>query len=192
MRHVVPLLVGAAAFAAVAPASAQTIAVKAGLTRSTIVFADDVLEVEPRAGLLVGGEIGVPLAGRLRLQSGALFVERRVRFEGVVEDRLRYVEIPVLARYRVLEARGLRLHAEGGGSLAVLLAAAEKISGVSADISDTMESTEFALIAGAAVDWRSRWTFGVRYLHGVSDIYAVPEFPARHRALQVTAAFRIR
>src|SRR5512134_1782945 len=90
---------------------AQTFGAKAGMTRSDIVFDDSSgLDPSPRAGLLAGGFVTLPITSRLSLQGEGLFVERRVEFEGFIEDRMRYLEIPVLARYRLLTAGGFDVH----------------------------------------------------------------------------------
>ena len=195
IRHTVPALVmlmGVLDGWAATPVSAQAFGVKGGLTRSTVAFENASLEATPASGFLVGGFVGVPLKWRLSLQADALFVERRIEFESVVRDRMRSVAIPLVLRYDVFDRGPFRVRAEGGAGVGILLSAAETVSGATDDITEALEPSEISAVAGMAVDWTSRWTFGLRYLHGLTDLYTAPEFPARHRSLQVTAAFRLR
>jgi len=184
--------------ALLAPSSvaAQEFGAKGGLNWSSVSFdrADAALDVESRPGWLIGGFVTFNWLERLGLQVEGLYTQRKTLLEGVVTDDLRYVEIPMLARYRVLGKGSVRVFAVGGGSVAFLVRANESVGDESYDVKDVFESKDVGALVGADVEWKARWVFGVRYLYGVSDLFkSVPgEFQATQRAIQVTAGIRLR
>jgi hypothetical protein len=177
-----------------APASAQALAVKGGLSQATVVFTNaSTLEPAAVRGLVAGGWIRLPLVRALRLQVEGLVSERGSDFDGVV-DRARYLEVPATVGYRVVGRERLTVRAIGGGSVSWLLSATEQAAGTDYDITDALESIDVAWIAGGEVEWGSRWVFDVRWVQGFSNIYAALTggMGARNRAIQVTAAYRLR
>lgn len=181
------------------PAQAQTFGPKGGITWSNLAFEREPAPVDGRSGpgLIAGGFLEIPAIGRLSVQADVLFVERRTDFadapesETVFTDTLRYLEIPVVGRFRLFNWAGLQFAAEGGLGFSRLLTARETYDGGDDDIAEAIESSELSAIAGGAVEWRFL-VVGVRYLFGLSDVYRDDFFPARQRTLQVTAGYRFR
>ena len=179
-------------------AQAQTFGVKGGAARSTIAFAGEPPPADTRArtSALAGGFFGIPIAGRLTVQAEVLFVERRIDFADAPEssasitDTLRYLELPLIGRYRAF-GTGLQLFVEGGLGFSRLLTARERVERTSADITSAVESSELSAIAGAAVEWR-RLVGGARYLYGLSDVYRGESFPGTQRTLQLSVGYRFR
>jgi len=190
------LLACVIALSSASPALAQEFGAKGGLNWPDLVYdrSDAALEVSPRAGLVAGGFVTFNWFGRLGLQVEGLFTERKTRVEPIVRDRLRYIEIPMLARYRVMGGESMRVFAVGGGSLSFLISASESVGGEPYDVKTAFEPRDFGAVVGADVEWKARYVFGVRYLYGVGDVYqSVPaQFQATQRSIQVTAGIRLR
>jgi hypothetical protein len=196
MRFICAVLAILAAVALPAAAQDVGVGVKGGVTRMKIVF-DDPAPVtgSSDAGIVVGGFATLAVWSRLSAQVEALFSERTTTFEDVVTDRLRYLEVPVLARYRVWSTGRLTVDALAGAHLAFLLDATESISGLESDFSEAVRPRDVAAVAGAAVTW-GRVVVDARYLHGLSKLYVTPpapapEFPAYQRGFEITAGWRI-
>jgi hypothetical protein len=180
-------------------AQAQTFGPKAGVAWSSVAFDRDPAPADARAaaGLIAGGFLEIPVGGRLSVQADVLFVERRTEFAdapgsaAVFTDKLRYLEIPVVGRYRLFDWSGTQVAIEGGLGFSRLLTAREKYAGGDDDISAAIEARELSAVVGGTVDWR-QVTVGVRYLYGLSDIYRAEFFPAQQRTLQVSVGYRLR
>ena len=114
----VSILLGSSLLATTA--GAQTWGVKGGLNLSNISFED--FETSAELGAVAGGFYRLPLFGGLRIQVEGLFAQRRVTIEETVREELNYLEVPVLARYRVVTIGGRPVHVLGGGVLGFLLA----------------------------------------------------------------------
>jgi hypothetical protein len=180
-------------------AGAQTLGVKGGVTSSTVA-----LELDPEPvfadaakGFLAGGFLGIPVIPRLTLQFEALVVDRRTAFsdapdsEARFTDRVRYLEVPMLARFQLFGGTRAMVFVEGGLGFSRMLTAREKYDGGNDDIAAAIESREASSVAGAAIEWR-RVVAGVRYLHGFTDIYRAETFPAKQRTWQFSLGYRFR
>lgn len=173
-------------------ASAQWLGVKGGVTLSNVHFDPDESSLSPtgEVGYLFGGIVNFRLFG-LGMQTEALYSQRRVTFEGFIEDTTTYLEVPLLARVGVFGAGAWRGYVLGGAAFGWLLDAKEEFAGQSEDIKRSFESIEFAASIGGAAEWRGRWVFDFRYIYGLTDIYSGVGAPsARQRAMQITAGYR--
>jgi hypothetical protein len=185
----------ALAAGAAAPAAGQGLGFggKAGVNWSRVRFeVEDGFDTKGRPGVVAGGFVTLPVAGRLGLEVDVFYAERRTEIEGVVEDRLTYVEIPILARYRVMSRGAWRVYAVGGAVVSLLQTAEEVAGGDRFDIEPAVESRETSAAIGAAVEIGRRLVFDVRYLHGVSDVYQASGFPAKSRTVVVTGGYRVK
>jgi hypothetical protein len=197
MRAIRTVLLTTAMTACLAPAAAgQGVGVKAGATRTEVSFDDPApITGSPQVGVLAGGFATFGLWSRFSAQVEALFAQRTSDFEGLFTDRLRYLEVPVLVRYRVWSRGRIDLHALAGANIAFLLSATESISGSEADISDAIRSRDVAAVGGVGIAW-GRLGADVRYLHGLSKLYPsqaapAPEFRAYQRGIEITAGWRL-
>jgi hypothetical protein len=170
-----------------AQAEAQTFGAKVGLNLSTITIED--FDTSAKPSVVAGGFVRLPLFLGIGLQVEGLIAQRRVTFEDAVLDELNYLEIPMLARRRVMTVGGRAVHVLGGGVLGLRLSADEIISGQSADIKDAYEPVDLGLAIGGEVTVTRRWLVDVRYTFGMTNAYDVPGFEAKFRSLQVTAGF---
>lgn len=167
---------------------------KAGVGITTLAE-DTSLRVASRRGVVAGGFTNLKLFRPIDLQVEVLFARRDAIFEKVVTDELTYVELPVLARYTVRRRASWRVHVLGGATFGYVTEARESFQGGSSDdIKDKIEPYDLAAAVGADAEWKGRWVFDVRYLHGLTGIYVdVPDaFQAKHRVLQITAGYRFR
>jgi outer membrane protein with beta-barrel domain len=168
-------------------ADAQTFGAKGGLNFSTIEIED--FDTTAEASAVAGGFVRLPLFAGLGLQVEGLIAQRRVTFEDTVRDELNYLEIPLLARYRVLTAGSRGVHVLGGGVIGLRLRAHEIISGVSTDVKELYEPVDLGVAIGGEVSLTRRWLVDVRYVFGMTNAYDIPGFEAKFRTLQVTVGF---
>ncbi len=170
-----------------APAHAQAWGVKGGLNLATVKLED--IDTAAEASAVAGGFVRVPLGARLRLQVEGLFAQRRITFEDIVRHELNYLEIPVLARFRVVTIGSWPVHVLGGGVVGMRLSANEIISGESVDIKDAYEPVDLGASIGGEVAMSRRWLADVRYVFGLTNANDVPGFDVKFRTFQVTVGF---
>ena len=197
MRELLRVLLATVMIASLAAAAAaQTVGAKAGVTRMHVSFDDPApITGSPDVGVVAGGFATFGLWSRVSVQVEALFAERTTRFEASFTDRLRYLEVPVLLRYRAWSRGAVDVRAHAGASIGFLLSATETFAGTTQDISEAIRGREVAAVAGVDVAWR-RLVVDARYLHGLSKLYAAQaapatEFRAYQRGFEVTAGWRL-
>jgi hypothetical protein len=176
-----------AALLAAMPAGAQTWGVKGGLNLSTITIEEFETSAEPSA--VAGGFYRLPFIAGMQLQVEGLFAQRRVTFEETVRDELNYLEVPMLARYRLFAVGGRPVHALGGGVLGFRLSAKEIISGESVDVKDLYEPIDLGVAIGGEFDVTRHWLVDVRYVFGLTSVQDVPGFEPKFRTWQVTVGY---
>ena len=191
-----------AAMAAPTPAAAQglTYGVKGGVALATLAEEDegDTISFDNRVGLIAGGFVNWPLAGRLSLQPEALFTQKGARVEeggGTLTQQLDYLDVPVLVQYRLSgsDARYLSLFA--GPAIGVRLRARSRASfggtAVEDDVSDQVTSTDLSIVGGLGYQ-RGRVSIEGRYAWGVSDIDkdTGDDTKIRTRAISMLAGWR--
>jgi Outer membrane protein beta-barrel domain len=192
----VSALVIAAAPCFSSAAAAQSFGGKGGYNTANVSFDQDRsgLSTTAEPSFVVGGFFNLPLFGRFDLQVEGLYSKRVAKFEEIIKDSLTYIEVPMLARYRLMTRPSWRVHVVGGIVYSRLIEARETFSGFSEDITDLIEPNDLAASIGGDVEWKRRWVFDFRYLYGLTEVYAEPGslFSARHKAIQITAGYRIR
>jgi hypothetical protein len=197
MRPWLPLVTLCGVLFLAQPAAAQPFSYggRGGLSISNISFEPSTFSGAPDGvGLIAGGFIGVPLFGRVSLQGEAAYAETRVVLEDIVHDTMKYLDVPILVRYRVFGTRPkMRVHAIGGVVWSSLLSAKEVVGSSTADLTDGVESSDLSLAIGGEVEVFPRWLVDVRYLFGMDEVYKqfnAPSFGLR-RGLQITAIYRV-
>src|SRR5262245_41450537 len=84
---------------------------KAGVNLIGVSFEDNI-DGSARPGLVAGGFVTFNLGSRLSAEVDVYYSQRIFNFEeGDIEDRLAYVELPILARYRILTHESWHLSA---------------------------------------------------------------------------------
>ena len=170
-----------------AAATAQTFGAKGGLNLANVTFED--LETTAKASAVAGGFIRLPLFAGLGIQVEGLFAQRRISFGDTVRHELNYLEVPLLARYRVVTIGGKAVHVLGGGVLGFRLSADEVISGQSIDIKEAYEPLDLGASIGGEVAITRRWLVDARYIWGLTNANDVPGFDIKFKTLQITAGY---
>lgn len=189
-------------------AAAQEAGVKAGVNFASLTPAEDESpDISRRRGLVAGGWVRMPSANRFSLQAEGLFSEKGVRFniselgiEGSADVRLRYLEVPVLARADFgAPASPTRVFVVGG------LAPAFKLSGRGKtdlegedthiqDLDDEVRSFDLGLVGGGGIQ-AARALIEFRYTHGLRHINTDDNGEGdriKNRVFSVTLGFRLR
>jgi hypothetical protein len=129
-----------------------------------------------RVGLVVGGFVTWPLGSRLELQPEVLFTQKGAKLNqsgGTSTQKLDYVDVPVLASYRIHGARERHLAVFGGPAFGIRVRARSSASfGGSTfedDVSDQVKRSDLAVVAGLAYH-RGRFVVDGRYSWGLMDI----------------------
>lgn len=189
-------------------AIAQEVGVKAGLNLASLTPEEDESpDITRRRGLVAGAWIRHPLRDRLSLQLEGLLAEKGVEFDisalvgapGSAELRLRYLEVPVLARVDAGAAStNTRFFVLGGVAPAFKLSARSKttVNGAeqTRDEDDEVEGFDAGLVAGAGVTFGRALIEG-RYTHGLMRINTDDNDPndrVQNRVFSVTVGLRLR
>jgi hypothetical protein len=187
-----------------ASASAQQAGVKGGLNFASLPPEEDEHpDIPPRLGPVAGVWVRMLSASRLSFQAEALFSEKGVHWnfspDVSIEIRIRYIEIPLLARADFgSPAAARRVYVVGGGAPAFRLSArgTSKFEGGegSRDIDNEIEAVDLGLVGGLGVEL-GRGLIEARYTHGLLRINTDDNEPndrLNNRVFSVTAGFRFR
>ncbi|MGS2740553.1 porin family protein [Sinomicrobium sp. M5D2P17] len=151
------LLIAVMAFGFVFSAAAQdvTFGVKAGLNFSSLKADTDFGSgtSDGRTGFYIGGLADFGISEQFHIQPEAIF-----SFEGADDYDMTYLNIPVLAKYYVVEGFNI----QAGPQFGFLLDSEED--------SDYLKTFNFALSFGAGYELPSGLFFDARYNLGLSDI----------------------
>lgn len=186
------------------PAVAQEFGVKAGLTSASITpLEDETPDIGRRVGPVGGVWVRTPLTRRVSFLAEGLFSEKGTHwdFPGFAswEYRVRYFEVPVLARVDFGDpASTRRVFAVGGAAPAFKLSARTTIEfegqRVTRDTPDAFYTVDLGLAGGIGVAI-GRAQLEARYTHGLRHINTDDngdEDRMRNRVFSVTAGFRLR
>lgn len=205
-----------AALVLIFPASAfaQEVGIKAGVNFASLTPEEDEdPDTSRRVGLVAGGWFRTPSAARVSFQAEALFTEKGVKFDSVpfevdssgsvifgsVTIRVRYIEVPLLARVDfAAPGSNPRVFAVGGAAPAFKLSArsSAEFEGEedTRDIGDDVESVDVGLVGGFGVEF-GRALIEARYTHGLLNINTDDNDPndrIQNRVFSVTVGFRFR
>ena len=168
---------------AAAPAAARAqglgFGAEGGVTLATL-HEDASGETTPfdfRAGVIAGGFVTWPLGSRFALQPEVLFTEAGAKANlggGSSTQKLDYVDVPVLASYRIAGGPERHLAVFGGPAFGIRVRAKSEASfgGGSTfemDVSDQVTRTNLSVVGGLAYH-RGRLVVDGRYSWGLSDI----------------------
>jgi hypothetical protein len=203
------LAIVAAAVLLIIPASAfaQQIGVKAGVNFASLTPEEEDEEplISRRVGPVAGVWVRAVRSARFSLQAEGLFSEKGVRFDaralgydGDADVRIRYIEVPLLARadFGVPDAM-MRAFVVGGAAPAFRLSARDKGSfqgeEQSHDSTDQIKPLDLGLVGGLGVEFGPA-LIEARYTHGITHINedANGEDRIKNRVFSVTVGFRLR
>jgi len=202
MRVAATCILALVAIVAAANASAQELGfgVKGGITLADLDATGDQDTVPTgfRVGLVIGGFVTWPLAGRLEFQPEVLFTQKGSKSDvlgGTSTQKLDYLDIPLLVSYRIKGSREQSFAVFGGPSIGVRLRARSNAAfgagSFEEDVSDQVKSTDFAAVGGLAYH-RGRLVFDGRYSWGLTDIdkETGDDIEIRNRGISFLAGWR--
>jgi len=202
-RSLGPLTLAMVVTATPAAAQGWGWGVKAGGTSSNleIVSAETLLTPEVRGGAVAGGfvdrhlfdGVGVQIEGLLN-QKGTII--RDPRFDGKLEVRLNYLDVPVLGRYTVKLSRHVALHALAGPVFSVKVSDTYVRGTETLDESEeqVLKSTDFGLSIGGAATIH-KFLIDYRYVFGVPNInddIDRTELTVRNRSWSISVGLRFK
>lgn len=138
--------------------------VKAGVNFATL--AGDVANTSSLTGFHVGGLAEFKLSEQFSVQPEVLFSMQGTKYEFAGEEsetKLSYVNIPIMAKYYIIEG----LSIEAGPQVGFLLSADE--DGID-NAKDYYKSIDFGIAGGLAYDLEMGVFFQARYYAGLSNI----------------------
>ena len=204
----VPSFVAAVFLILPTSAFAQQAGVTAGVNFASLTPEEDEdPDISRRRGLVAGGWFRTPPTSRFSFQAEGLFSEKGVKFENIpfdvnsvatVDIRVRYIEIPLLARFDFgTQGSTTRVFGVGGATPAFRLSARAKaeVEGEqeTRDISDDIEPFDLGLAGGVGVEF-GRVLVEARYTHGLWKINEDDNDPndrIQNRVVSVTVGFRL-
>lgn len=188
-------------------ALAQEVGIKAGANFASITPAEDENpDTSRRLGPVGGVWVRLAPSARLSFQLEGLFSEKGVTFEpnefglnNPVDVRIRYIEIPVLARADFgASGSAARAFVVGGAAPAFKLSAHTKTvfdgQEQTRDIGDEIYSGDVGLVGGLGVEF-GRALIEARYTHGLRHINTDDngdEDRIKNRVFSVMVGFRLR
>jgi hypothetical protein len=196
-----------AAVAVPATASAQEIGAKAGLNFANIANIDDDFPDSTRRMGLVGGLfVKVPATERFSFQIEGLYSEKGIAVDAEEDGidlegdlRLRYIEVPLLARADFTSAgSSANFYVVAGAAPAFKLDARLKVEALdqeeTEDVGDEIAGLDLGLVGGVGVEF-GRALIEARYTHGmrsIADNDETDDDDVRNRVFSVTIGYRFR
>jgi hypothetical protein len=187
------------------PAPAQEIGVKAGANFASITPAEDQAPDSTwRPGLVAGAWVRMAPASRVSFQIEGLFSEKGIKYNAFdfidsAELRLRYLEIPLLARANFgASGSAARVFVVGGAAPAFKLSARTKAvvddEEQTNDFGEEVSSVDLGLVGGIGVEL-GRTLIEARYTHGIRHLNTDDngdEDRVKNRVFSVTVGVRLR
>jgi len=140
--------------------------IKGGLNMSTVV-GGDVDNTKSLVGFHVGGFAEIHVVEKFFIQPELLFSTQGTKFDGPFgedyDTKLNYLNIPVLAKYYIVDKK---FSVEAGPQLGILLSA--KVDGE--DIKDFTRSVDLGFNIGAGYNFTDNLSIGLRYTLGLSPL----------------------
>jgi opacity protein-like surface antigen len=139
--------------------------VKGGLNLSTVV-GGDVENTKSLVGFHVGGFAEIKIVEKFAIQPEILFSTQGTKAEAAfgndVDFKLNYLNIPVLAKYYIVD----KFSVEAGPQIGVLLSAKAEDE----DIKDFTRSVDFGFNVGAGYHFTDNLSINLRYTIGLSPL----------------------
>jgi hypothetical protein len=164
MKKIILTVVAVFAFG-FANAQETKFGIKGGLNLAN--FSGDIEDGSNLTGINIGGFAEIKLSDKFALQP-------EVMFSGQGSDsdegsfNLTYINVPLMAKYYVAD----KFNLEAGPQIGFLTSAKLKMDGNSIDSKRFFNSTDFGINFGAGYDFTEKFSAGVRYNMGVSNIFS--------------------
>jgi hypothetical protein len=141
--------------------------IKGGLNMSTVV-GGDVDNTKSLVGFHVGGFAEIHVVEKFFIQPELLFSTQGTKFDGPFgedyDTKLNYLNIPVLAKYYIVDKK---FSVEAGPQLGILLSAKADDN----DIKDFTRSVDFGFNLGAGYSFTDNLSINLRYTIGLSPLF---------------------
>ena len=139
--------------------------VKGGLNISTVV-GGDVDNTKSLVGFHVGGFAEIKVFDKFFIQPELLYSAQGTKVDGPfgtnADIKLNYLNIPVLAKYYIID----KFSVEAGPQLGILLSAKSEGN----DVKDGTRSVDFGFNIGAGYNFTDNFSVGLRYTIGLSPL----------------------
>ena len=178
-RSAIGVCVALICLASSAAAQGLEFGVKGGVSLAKLSFDSDVsgVSLNTLIGLAAGGFLTWPLAGRLDVDAEGLYSVKGVSIDAGVasaKTRIEYVDVPVLARYRIVGSSTTRRVHVVGGPMFGFRVRAKTISDFGdgsfhRDITDQVKPFDLSIATGADVEF-GRFIVDGRYAFGLMNI----------------------
>lgn len=124
--------------------------------------------VDPDLGFNVGGSVTLPLENNFSVRAELNYVASTVKDAEDSELKIKQdvIQLPVLLVYRL----NPQVNLVGGAYLTSLLSVKAEYQGMSVDIKDLYNSTNFGLTVGAEYTISKSFALDARYLLGLTDL----------------------
>lgn len=158
--------------------------IKGGLNSSDFNGDTDGVDLKSRIGFNVGAFVSIQLAEKIILQPEILYSTQGAKaenvtapiddmlFTGDIKFNLSYINVPVMIKYYVSD----KFNFEAGPQIGFLTSAktSTKLDGFDQtfeeDVKDSFESVDFGLNLGAGYDFSKKFSAGIRYNFGLSNV----------------------
>lgn len=163
------IILTAVAVCAFSFANAQETKFGAKVALNVATLTGDVENASSLIGFQIGGFAEFKISDKFAIQPELLFSTQgaTVESEGTeVDFNLSYLNIPIMAKYYASPKFSIEL----GPQIGFLTSAKGKAMGVSVDVEEFFKSTDFGLNFGAGYDFTNKFSAGVRYNLGLSNI----------------------
>jgi hypothetical protein len=176
-------------------AQAQAFGAKGGVSFVKIVHQpseDYGLSSSADVGLLGGAFVTLLESKPFSIQVDGVVALRKVDF-GVSVQELTSVDVPVVARYRVLTSGAWVVRATGGVTSTMIFKAEETTPGGEPfDVKVAFEPFILSAVVGGQAEWKKRWLFEGRFMFGLTEVDSepIPGFTSRLRGFEITAGYR--
>jgi outer membrane scaffolding protein for murein synthesis (MipA/OmpV family) len=163
--------------------------IKAGLNIANVT---NVEGAKSKIGFAAGGFADVKLSEKFHVQPELLFSTQGAKFESFGTTgsfNLNYINIPVMAKYYVVEGFNL----QAGPQIGFLMSAKSEFGGESLDVKENLKTLDFGLNFGAGYDINENIMIDVRYNLGLSQLdkeVADGEKVAKNSVIQIGVGYK--
>ena len=145
-----------------------------------------------RVGVQLGGVMTQKLSDSLTMQYEAIYTQKGLTIEGSgtkVEYNLDYLEVPVLAKFKLADKYAV--YGGGYGALALSRKAKITFSSITADgaIDSITNSFDYGLLIGVEAQLAERWSVDARYTLGLNNVFTAAD--SKNSTIAISATYSL-
>lgn len=180
-------------------AQGVSVGLRAGLNLANATFESGSISITPdmKAGVMVGAYVNAMFTDKIGLQPEAYFSTQGFKMDGAdfggtgtIEQKLVYVNVPILLRYNIIDLINVHVGPQFG-----LLMSAESVSDAGTeDVKDQLKSSDLSAVFGAGVDLPFGLNGGFRYCLGLSNIDdsgSASNVTAKNKVMQIYIGYKL-